>query len=71
MPIPFEVYYTTTKRVKERNVLGVIPPTIFNQLLSTFKVEPIIVEMGDIEANWEETSPGFELLNEATKPQPQ
>ena len=60
--IPIELSYSTTGKKTKRNVLGVICPTVYNQNLSYFKVDPIYVSLGDVEVNWEATSPGFETL---------
>lgn len=49
---PFEVSYVTTGRSgkKERNVIGVLCPTVIAQRLDLAK--PIFVECGDVEVDW-------------------
>jgi len=65
MPIPIEVRYRTIgrKQRKEREVIGVICPTPL--ALYTGIAKPIYVSLGDIKVDWEQTSPGFEALNES------
>lgn len=62
MTIPIEVAYLTTGRKKTRNVTAVICPTVLNQTIGYFKAQPIYVELGDIVVDWDETSPGFEMI---------
>lgn len=64
MPIPLEVSYTAIgkRRRKERCVVGVICPKPMALHMGIAK--PIIVSMGDVAVDWEQTSPGFEALNE-------
>lgn len=66
MPIPIEVSYTTVGKKKTRNVIGVICPTALNQSIGHFKAQPVYVDMGDIEVDWQETSAGFEMMAEIT-----
>ena len=65
---PFEVSYVTTGRSgkKERNVIGVLCPTVIAQRLDLAR--PIFVERGDVEVDWSmPQSAGyramFELMN--------
>ena len=69
MTIPIEVvYHTVGKRHKNtRNVIGIICPTVLAQEMRLRKVEPIIVEMGDVQVDWQATSPGYENLREEQK----
>jgi len=62
MTIPIEVSYVTTGSKKTRNVTAVICPTVLNQTIGYFKAQPIYVELGDIEVNWEESTPGFDMM---------
>lgn len=49
---PFEVSYTTTgrKRKKERNVIGVMCPTVIAQRLGLAR--PIFVSLEDVVVDW-------------------
>lgn len=49
---PFEVSYTTTgrKRKKERNVIGVLCPTVLAQRMGLAR--PIFVSLGDVVVDW-------------------
>jgi len=49
---PFQVSYTTTgrKAKKDRNVIGVLCPTVIAQRLGMAR--PIFVELGDIVVDW-------------------
>lgn len=50
---PFEVSYTTTGRKgkKERNVIGVLCPTVIAQSLGMAR--PIFVSLGDVVVDWD------------------
>lgn len=63
---PFEVSYTTTgrKRKKERNVIGVLCPTVLAQRLGLAR--PIFVSLGDVVVDWEApTSDGYRAMFDA------
>lgn len=49
---PLEVSYTTTGRSgkKERNVIGVLCPTVLAQRMGLAR--PIFVSLGDVEVDW-------------------
>lgn len=69
MTIQIEVVYRTVgkHRKNTRNVIGIICPTALTQAMGLRKVEPIIVEMGDVQVDWQATSPGYENLREEQK----
>ena len=58
--IPYEVEYKQIGKKKTRNVICIICPTVYNQLVGTYKVQPIYIHLGDIKVDWEKTSPAFE-----------
>lgn len=64
MPIAHEVIYTTTgrKKKKTRNVIGVMCPSAITQAMGYSELRPIYVEMGDLKADWNETSAGYEFF---------
>lgn len=62
---PFEVSYTTIGRnhKKERNVIGVLCPTVLAQRL--WRCKPIFISLGDITVDWNmPVSAGFRTLSE-------
>jgi hypothetical protein len=63
---PFEVSYTTIGRKgkKERNVIGVICPTVLAQRLGLAR--PIFVSLGDVIVDWNApTSDGYRAMFDA------
>lgn len=63
---PFEVSYTTTGRSgkKERNVIGVLCPTVLAQRMGLAR--PIFVSLGDVEVDWSAPpSDGYRAMFEA------
>jgi len=62
---PFEVSYTTTGRKgkKERNVIGVLCPTVISQRMGLAR--PIFVSLGDVVVDWNtEQSEGYRAMFE-------
>jgi hypothetical protein len=67
---PFEVSYTTIGRKgkKERNVIGVICPTVLAQRLGLAR--PIFVSLGDVIVDWNApTSDGYRAMFDAPNDQ--
>ncbi len=60
---PFEVSYTTVGHKKERDVTGVLCPTVIAQRLGL--AEPIYISLGDVSVDWDTPpSDGYRALFE-------
>ena len=60
---PFEVSYTSSGRkgLKNRDVIGVLCPTVLDQML--WDIQPIFISLGDVYADWKQpTTAGFDFL---------